>query len=62
MGQTLDTIENLIYGYAVPTSGVVDRTRLQRAIKRTDKKIDGLVYELYALTPDEIEIVEKGVG
>jgi hypothetical protein len=32
--------------------------RLQRAIAATDRKIDNLVYELYALTDGEIKIVE----
>lgn len=35
-----------------------DRTRLERAIKKTDKKIDALVYELYGLTEEEIRVVE----
>jgi hypothetical protein len=29
-------------------------------IDHTDGEIDALVYKLYALTPDEIEIVEGG--
>lgn len=35
-----------------------DKTMLQRQIDATDKKIDKLVYELYDLTQEEIEIVE----
>jgi len=35
-----------------------EQTALQRQIKATDKQIDGLVYELYGLTEDEIRIVE----
>ena len=31
----------------------------QAEIKRTDKEIDQMVYELYNLTPEEIAIVEK---
>ena len=34
------------------------RTRLQRGIDVTDRQIDKLVYELYGLTQDEIQIVE----
>jgi len=34
------------------------KTNLQRQIDATDTQIDKLVYELYQLTPDEIEIVE----
>jgi hypothetical protein len=32
---------------------------LQRQIDATDRQIDGLVYELYGLTDDEIKIVEE---
>ncbi len=35
-----------------------DKTLLQRQIDDTDRKIDGLVYELYGLTAEEIAIVE----
>ena len=34
------------------------RTMLKRQIEATDRHIDRLVYELYGLTEDEIEIVE----
>lgn len=33
---------------------------VKREIEATDKAIDALVYELYELTEEEIEIVEKG--
>ena len=33
---------------------------LQKQIDKTDKEIDQMVYELYDLTKEEIEIVEKG--
>jgi peptidoglycan hydrolase CwlO-like protein len=33
---------------------------LQKQIFKTDKEIDQMVYELYSLTKEEIEIVEKG--
>jgi type I restriction-modification system DNA methylase subunit len=36
-----------------------DKTRIQRQIDATDHQIDHLVYELYGLTNNEIEIVEK---
>ncbi len=36
------------------TSG--DQTQIQRPITATDRQIDNLVYELYDLTPAEIEI------
>lgn len=35
-----------------------DKTFLQRQINSTDHQIDRLVYEIYGLTEDEIEIVE----
>jgi type I restriction-modification system DNA methylase subunit len=36
------------------------RQQLQRAIDHAENKIDELVYELYGLTEEEIEIVENG--
>ena len=36
-----------------------ERGVLQNAVDSTDRKIDDLVDELYALTPDEIALVEK---
>ena len=38
-----------------------EKAALQGRIEMTDRQIDGLVYELYALTPEEIEVVE-GTG
>ncbi len=35
-----------------------DKNFLQRQINATDRQIDRLVYELYELTEDEIQIVE----
>lgn len=32
---------------------------IQSEIEATDKQIDQMVYELYELTPEEIEIVEN---
>jgi len=39
----------------VPT----DKELYQRQIEATDRQIDALVYELYGLTEEEIEIVES---
>jgi hypothetical protein len=39
-----------------------DKTRLQREIEATDRRIDQLVYELYGLTEEEIKIVEEAPG
>ena len=37
-----------------------ERTPLARRIEATDRQIDRLVYELYGLTEEEIELVEGG--
>ena len=39
--------------------GEAQRGAIQRQIEATDRAIDRLVYELYGLTDDEIEIVEE---
>jgi hypothetical protein len=36
-----------------------ERRLVQQEIEATDMKIDALVYELYGLTEEEIEIVER---
>ncbi len=36
--------------------------QLETQITATDRQIDRLVYQLYALTPEEIAIVEGGKG
>ncbi len=36
------------------------RAVLQNAVTATDRKIDDLVYELYGLSKEEIELVEEG--
>jgi hypothetical protein len=38
------------------------KSRAERQIEATDRRIDALVYELYDLTEDEIQIVEEAVG
>lgn len=38
-----------------------EKNQLQRQIATTDRQIDQLVYELYDLTPEEIQIVEAAV-
>jgi hypothetical protein len=37
-----------------------EKATLQNAVTATDQQIDQLVYELYALTPEEIQLVEGG--
>ena len=39
-----------------------EKTLTQRQIEATDRQIDNLVYELYDLTDEEIEIVEAASG
>ena len=36
--------------------------KLKAKIDKTDKEIDQMVYELYELTPEEIEIVENSAN
>ena len=36
-----------------------EKDRLTREVEATDKSIDGLVYELYGLSEEEIKIVES---
>jgi hypothetical protein len=36
-----------------------DKTLYERQIEATDRQIDGLVYELYGLTEEEIAMVEE---
>ena len=35
------------------------KEQIKRQIKKTDKEIDDLVYKLYGLTKEEIEIIES---
>jgi hypothetical protein len=37
-----------------------EKAVLQNAVTATDQQIDALVYELYGLTPEEIQLVEGG--
>jgi hypothetical protein len=37
-------------------------TAIRRQIEATDRRIDQLVYELYALTAEEIAIVEEATS
>ena len=40
--------------------GEAERATLQNAVTATDRQIDEAVYALYALTPEEIALVEGG--
>jgi len=46
----------------VETKATHEKTILQRQIDATVKQIDQLVYELYGLTEEEINIVESSQG
>jgi spore coat polysaccharide biosynthesis predicted glycosyltransferase SpsG len=35
---------------------------VQQEIEATDVKIDALVYDLYGLTEEEIQVIEESVG
>ena len=37
-----------------------EKAVLQNAVAATDQQIDALLYELYGLTPEEIQLVEGG--
>lgn len=39
-----------------------DKQLYQRQVEATNRQIDALVYELYGLTGEEIEIVEGATG
>ena len=64
--RSLDSTCHRFYKYAAPT--VLPKLRaapsdaqkavLQNAVTATDHQIDALVYDLYALTPEEIQLVE----
>lgn len=52
------TNSNLFSGYYLDERAA----ELEEKIERTDQLIDEIVYELYGLTDEEIEIVEEAVG
>ena len=49
-------------GLASYTETMARAEQLAEKIERTDDLIDDIVYELYGLTDEEIEIVEDAVG
>jgi hypothetical protein len=49
-----------LYKSLASTHNPQEADRLTREVESVDKSIDGLVYELYGLTEDEIKIVEGG--
>jgi type VI protein secretion system component VasF len=42
------------------TTADSEKAVLQNAVTATDQQIDQLVYELYGLTPEEMQLVEGG--
>jgi hypothetical protein len=59
---TLPALTDVRDGLADYREAVADAERLNEKIQRTDDLIDGIVYDLYGLTDEEIEIVEEAVS
>ena len=59
---TLPRVEDVRDGLASYRETVARAEELEAKIARTDRLIDEIVYELYGLTDEEIEIVEDAVG
>ena len=52
----------MFHPYLEPRDESARAEKLDAKIERTDELIDEIVYELYGLTDEEIEIVNKEVG
>ena len=59
---TLPALDDVRDGLADYRDAVERAEELDERIERTDELIDEIVYELYGLTDEEIEIVEEAVG
>jgi type II restriction/modification system DNA methylase subunit YeeA len=59
---TLPAVDDVQAGLESYTETVERAEELEAKIKRTDDLIDEIVYELYGLTDEEIEIVEETVA
>jgi type II restriction/modification system DNA methylase subunit YeeA len=59
---TLPAIADVRDGLEDYRDAVERAEELDEKIERTDDLIDEIVYELYGLTDEEIEIVEEAVG
>ncbi len=57
-GDNLRAIRDLMKAVAEEAGGA-DLAAIESEIKKLDRQIDALVYDLYALTPAEIQIVER---
>lgn len=59
---TLPGVDDVRAGLKSYTETVERAEELEAKIERTDDLIDEIVYELYGLTDEEIEIVEETVA
>jgi len=59
---TLPKLEDMADGLERYREATKRAAELAEQIERTDALVDGIVYELYGLTDEEIEIVEEAVG
>jgi hypothetical protein len=59
---TVPAVEEVRDGLESYTETKARAEELEAKIARTDELIDEIVYELYGLTDEEIEIVEAAVG
>jgi hypothetical protein len=60
MGDLVERIQDL-YSQLIEAKTPHDKVALERQIEATDHQIDQLVYELYDLTENEIQVVEAAV-
>jgi hypothetical protein len=57
----VELVQSMLDLHRLASAGPDDeRTLIARRIEATDRQIDALVYELYGLTEEEIELVEAG--
>lgn len=59
---TLPALEDARDGLESYRKTTAREEELEEKIEKTDELIDQIVYELYGLTEEEIEIVEEAVG
>lgn len=59
---TLPAVDNVRDGLESYVETMERAEELEAKIQRTDDRIDEIVYELYGLTDEEIEVVEEAVG
>lgn len=58
----MPTLEDVCGGLESYLETKARAEELEEKIEKTDALIDEIVYELYGLTDEEIEIVEEAVG